>query len=58
MADILQKGYAVQLSGEELKHEEGKVWYIPHTAVYYPVKQKLRVVFDCAASFLPGNVTK
>lgn len=51
MADILQKGYAVQLSGEELKHEEGKVWYIPHTAVYYPVKQKLRVVFDCAASY-------
>ena len=51
MDDILQKGYAVQLSGEESKYKEGKVWYIPHTAVYHPVKQKLRVVFDCAASY-------
>lgn len=51
MDGILQKGYAVQLSDEEMTHKEGKVWYIPHHAVYHPVKQKLRVVFDCAASY-------
>lgn len=51
MDDILQKGHAVQLSSEELTYKEGKVWYIQHTAVYHPVKQKLRVVFDCAASY-------
>lgn len=51
MDDILQKGYAIQFSGEELKHKEGKVWYIPHTAIYHPLKQNLRVVFDCAASY-------
>lgn len=51
MDNILQKGYTVQLSGEELTYKEGKLWYIPHTAVYHPVKQKLRVVFDCAASY-------
>lgn len=51
MNDILQKGYAVQLSEEEMECKDGKVWYIPHTAVYHPVKQKLRVVFDCAASY-------
>lgn len=51
MEDLLKKGYAVQLSNDELAHKEGKVWYIPHHAVYHPVKQKLRVVFDCAASY-------
>ncbi|KAK0144586.1 hypothetical protein N1851_017039 [Merluccius polli] len=50
MDDILQKGYAVQLT-EESTCNEGKVWYIPHHAVYHPVKQKLRVVFDCAAPY-------
>ncbi|KAI3356760.1 hypothetical protein L3Q82_003437 [Scortum barcoo] len=51
MEDIIQKSYAVRLSDEELTHKEGKLWYIPHHAVYHPVKQKLRVVFDCAASY-------
>ena len=27
------------------------MWYIPHHAVYHPVKQKLRVVFNCAAPY-------
>ena len=33
MDDIIQKGYAVQLSDEEMTHKEGKLWYIPHHAV-------------------------
>ena len=28
-----------------------KVWYLPHHRVYHPKKGKLRVVFDCGASF-------
>lgn len=51
MEDLIKKGYAVQLSNDKLTHKEGKVWYIPHHAVYHPVKHKLRVVFDCAASY-------
>lgn len=29
----------------------GEQWYIPHFAVTHPQKQKLRVVFDCKASY-------
>lgn len=35
----------------QLKQKEGKIWYIPHHGVYHPKKIKLRVVFDCGASF-------
>lgn len=36
---------------EELGRNDGKVWYIPHHGVYHPKKHKLRVVFDCGASY-------
>lgn len=36
---------------DQLTHSNGKVWYIPHHGVYHPQKGKLRVVFDCAASY-------
>lgn len=39
------------MSDEELGCSDGKVWYIPHHGVYHPVTQKLRVVFDCGASY-------
>lgn len=39
------------MSDEELGRSDGKVWYIPHHGVYHPVTQKLRVVFDCGASY-------
>ncbi|XP_064638317.1 uncharacterized protein LOC135494330 [Lineus longissimus] len=31
--------------------QEGKVWYLPHHGVFHPKKDKLRVVFDCAARY-------
>ncbi|XP_024116907.1 uncharacterized protein LOC112138581, partial [Oryzias melastigma] len=51
MNDMFTKGYAERVPEEDLKRADGKVWYIPHHGVYHPVKKKLRVVFDCGASF-------
>lgn len=51
MSDLLNKGYAVPVSQEQLDRNDGRVWYIPHHGVYHPQKRKLRVVFDCAASY-------
>lgn len=44
LEDLIKKGGNVM-------YKEGKVWYLPHHVVYHPVKKKLRVVFDCAASY-------
>ena len=52
MADIIEKGYAVEIPAEEIDRDDGKVWYIPHHGVYHPKKpEKIRVVFDCSAKF-------
>lgn len=51
MGDLLKKGYAVELQGDEREPVEGPTWYLPHHGVRHPTKQKLRVVFDCGASF-------
>lgn len=51
MNDLIAKGYAESVSEEELKRSDGKVWYIPNYGVYHPTKRKIRVVFDCGASF-------
>jgi hypothetical protein len=50
MNDTIQKGYAQKVPVEELKGTEGRKWYIPHHGVFHPRKNKLRVVYDCAAS--------
>lgn len=51
MNDMLNKGYAVAVPTTHLNRQDCKVWYIPHHGVYHPQKKKLRVVFDCAASY-------
>lgn len=51
MSDLLSKGYAVEVPENERSRNNGRVWYIPHHGVTHPQKGKLRVVFDCAASF-------
>ncbi|KAK0147979.1 hypothetical protein N1851_012346 [Merluccius polli] len=51
MSDLLDKGYAVEVPKDERNHNDGRVWYIPHHGKTHPQKGKLRVVFDCAASF-------
>jgi hypothetical protein len=51
MNDLLQRGYAEPVP--EVDSDVGsKIWYIPHHGVYHPQKpDKLRVVFDCSASY-------
>ena len=52
MSKILCEGYAEQVPEEDLQRTDGRVWYIPHHAVYHPRKpNKIRVVFDCAANY-------
>lgn len=46
MDNMLQKGYAMKLEGDECEPTEGRTWYLPHHGVRHPTKQKLRVVFD------------
>ena len=49
--DIFENKYAEEVPEEKLTQAPGKVWYIPHHGVYHPKKRKLRVVFDCAATY-------
>lgn len=51
MHDIISCGYAEKVPAEDMEYIHGRVWYIPHHAVYHPKKRKIRVVFDCTASF-------
>ncbi|KAJ8366529.1 hypothetical protein AAFF_G00350830, partial [Aldrovandia affinis] len=51
MEDILKKGYAVKLNSAECEPTEGSNMVSASPRVRHPVKQKLRVVFDCGASF-------
>ena len=50
MADIISKGYACKVD-DEFKDEVGRTWYLPHHGIYHPQKSKVRVVFDCSATF-------
>jgi hypothetical protein len=52
MEKIISKGYAEVVPTSDLQRDDGRMWYIPHHAVYHPRKpDKIRVVFDCASSF-------
>ena len=44
--NMLDRGYAEVVPEDELRHDDGKVWYVPHHGVYSQTKEKLRVVFD------------
>ncbi len=48
----INQGFAVKLTREEMKSDSlQKKWYLPHHPVIHPQKQKVRVVFDCAANY-------
>ncbi|XP_076848178.1 uncharacterized protein LOC143493558 [Brachyhypopomus gauderio] len=51
MHDIIARGYAEKVPEESGQSKEGEVWYIPHHGVYHPKKKKIRVVFDCTATY-------
>ena len=49
---MISKGYAEEVTEDEQKRADGRVWYLPHRPVYHPTKpDKIRVVFDCAAKY-------
>ncbi|XP_044180110.1 uncharacterized protein LOC114947014 [Acropora millepora] len=50
MSDIISIGYARKVD-DEFKGEVGRTWYLPHHGIYHPQKAKVRVVFDCSATF-------
>lgn len=51
MDEVFKKGYAEKVPSKQLDLKHGQVWYIPHHSVCHLRKCKLRVVFDCAASY-------
>lgn len=51
MSKMLADGYAERVPHEHLTRSDGRVWYLPHHGVYHPKKKKLRVVYDCGATF-------
>lgn len=57
MENIINKGYAVQVPEHQLSRDD-RVFYIPHHGVYHPKKGKLRVVFDCTASYQERSLNK
>ena len=52
MNNIVNKGYATQVSDKNATASEGHVWYLPHHGVYHRQKtDSPRVVFDCSARY-------
>ncbi|XP_033103980.1 uncharacterized protein LOC117106683, partial [Anneissia japonica] len=45
----IENGYAEPVTDGETK--SGNIWYLPHHPVIHPLKNKVRVVYDCAAKF-------
>ena len=58
MNNTISNNYASKVPTAELDGPEGRTWYIPHHGVYHPRKHKLRVVFDCGASFHGQSLNK
>ena len=51
LKDYIEKGYAREIDAYE-DSKEGRIWYLPHHPVTNPHKPgKVRVVFDCAATY-------
>ncbi|PIK36355.1 hypothetical protein BSL78_26812 [Apostichopus japonicus] len=52
MSNLVDKGYVELVPKGDIQRADGAVWYLPHHPVHNPRKpDKLRVVFDCAATY-------
>jgi hypothetical protein len=52
MDNLLDKGYAMKVPDKSMEMHDKTLWYLPHHPVINPNKpEKLRVVFDCAATY-------
>lgn len=49
MEKMFAQNHAEPVPEDSIDRNDGKVWYLPHHGVMHPTKNKLRVVFDCAA---------
>ena len=59
MNNIIDKQYAEKVPEDQLRQDDGRVWYITHHGVYHPKKpNKIRVVFDCSASYMGTSLNK
>ncbi|XP_048735788.2 uncharacterized protein LOC125651252 [Ostrea edulis] len=59
MSKLFEKNYAETVPEDKLDRNDGRVWYIPHHGVYHNKKpEKIRVVFDCSATFMGSCVNK
>ena len=57
MQNLVDNGHAERVTGSDEESNDNSVWYIPHHGVYHPQKpDKIRVVFDCSASFENGSL--
>ena len=57
--ELLDKGYAEKVLDEELGAIPGRTWYLPHHNVVDENKpEKLRIPFDCAATFGGTSLNK
>ena len=51
MNEYIEQGHAERVLTDELRPVDRPPWYLPHHPVMHPLKpEKVRVVFDCAAS--------
>lgn len=58
VVQLKERGFAEKVEDNELKQDDGKVWYLPHHAVLSPNKPRVRIVFDCAAKFQGGSLNE
>ena len=58
MNETINKGYAEKVTDKKEITPKDRVWYIPHHGVQHPRKNKIRVVFDCAATYKGTSLNK
>ena len=59
MTDLLDNGYAKKVLENLRDRNNGKVWYLPHHSVVHLQKpDKVRVAFDCAATYRGASCYK
>ena len=51
--NLEENSYAEKVPYDEVALDDwqGRVWYLPHHPVWHPQKKKIRVVFDCSATY-------
>ncbi len=59
MKRLVDKGHAERVPVGEVVRRPAHTWYIPQHPVFKPNKpSKIRVVFDCAASFQGSTLNR